>query len=113
MMGARERFIKDTLESEGRRLIKNQGLAAARAYQRGTGRLVSGRTTSVSSQGDGDGKLTVTHPIYERFLDIRYRHRKGMRLHNHFVFGAYASIAARLMYGFTEEVAASFRELER
>lgn len=111
-MGARERFIQDTLETEGKRLLRNQGAAIASGYQRGTGRLESGRSISVSG-GDGmDGQLTLTHPIYERFLDIKNRRRKRLRIHNRFIFGAYASIARRLMYGFTEEVAEAFREMD-
>ncbi len=112
-MGARERFIQDTLETEGKRLLRNQGAAIASGYQRGTGRLESGRSISVSG-GDGmDGRLTLTHPIYERFLDIKNRRRKRLRIHNRFIFGAYASIARRLMYGFTEEVAEAFRKAEK
>jgi hypothetical protein len=30
--------------------------------------------------------------------------RKRRNIHNRFVFGAYSSIAARLMHGFTQEV---------
>lgn len=112
-MGARERFIQDTLETEGKRLLRNQGAAIASGYQRGTGRLESGRSISVSG-GDGmDGRLTLTHPIYERFLDIKNRRRKRLRIHNRFIFGTYASIARRLMYGFTEEVAEAFRRAEK
>lgn len=111
-MGARERFIADTLESEGKRLIRNQGAAIASGYKRGTGRLESGRSISVTGGTDADGRLTLTHPVYERFLDIRNRRKKRMRIHNRFIFGAYAAIARRLMYGYTEEVAAAFRKLE-
>lgn len=111
-MGARERFIRDTLETEGRRLLRNQGAAISAGYRRGTGRLDTGRSISVAS-GDGmDGRLTLTHPVYERFLDIKNRRNKRLRIHNRFIFGAYASIAKRLMYGFTDEVAAAFRKLE-
>ncbi len=110
-MGARERFIQETLESEGRRMLANQGAAIASGYRRGTGRLEDARSISVSG-GDGmDGKLTLQHPVYERFLDIRNRRKKRLRIHNRFIFGAYAAIARRLMYGFTEEVAAAFRDI--
>lgn len=111
-MGARERFIQDTLETEGKRLLRNQGAAISSAYRRGTGRLEEGRSISVTGGEGMDGRLTLEHPIYERFLDIKNHRRKRMRIHNRFIFGAYASIARRLMYGFTEEVAAAFRQLE-
>lgn len=111
-MGARERFIADTLESEGKRLLRNQGAAISSSYRRGTGRLEEGRSISVTGGTDADGRLTLTHPVYERFLDIKNRRRKRMRIHNRFIFGAYAAIARRLMYGYTEEVAAMFRTME-
>lgn len=112
-MGARERFVADTLESEGKRLLRNQGVAIAGGYRRGTGRLEEGRSISVTGGTDADGRLTLTHPIYERFLDIKNHRRKRMRIHNRFIFGAYAAIARRLMYGFTEEVTAAFRKIEK
>jgi len=61
-----------------------------------------------------DGKPTYTHTAYERFLDMRRRggQRKPLkrrRIHNRFVFGAYAGIAERLMYGLTEEVSTLIR----
>ena len=111
-MGAREKFIQDTLEQEGKRLLRNQGAAISAGYRRVTGHLETGRSISVSSGDAMDGRLTLTHPIYERFLDIKNRRRKRLRIHNRFIFGAYASIARRLMYGFTEEVAATFRDLD-
>jgi len=98
-MGIKERFIQETLEQEGARLLRNQGTAIETAYQRRSGRLMGGRSVAV-----GDAKLTFTHPIYERFLDIGGGKRR--RIHNRFVFGTYGAIARRLMYGFTEEVAA-------
>ena len=111
-MGARERFIQETLESEGRRMLANQGAAITSGYRRGTGRLESGRSISVAGGAEADGKLTFEHPVYERFLDIKNRRKKSLRIHNRFIFGAYAAIARRLMFGFTEEVAAAFRQLE-
>lgn len=111
-MGARERFIQETLETEGKRLLRNQGAAISSGYRRGTGRLETGRSISVARGDAMDGRLTLTHPIYERFLDIKNRRRKRLRIHNRFIFGAYAAIARRLMYGFTEEVAAMLRDKE-
>lgn len=49
-MGAMERFIQDTLETEGRRLLRNQGAAITGNYRRGTGRLEDGRRISVSDR---------------------------------------------------------------
>lgn len=63
-----------------------------------------------------DGQFTLTHPLYERFLDMKrvslrkrglgYTKRKhrAARIHNRFVFGHYYSIAERLMFDMTEEM---------
>ena len=37
--------------------------------------------------------------------------RKSRKILNRYVFGAFSSIVERLMYGFTDEVAAQFREM--
>ena len=55
---------------------------------------------------------------YERFLDMKRLQRGGKsvksnrKIHNRYVFGAFASIAERLMYEFTEDVIARIRESE-
>ena len=111
-MSAKDRFVQQTLREEGQRMMIYQGRAIAGATRRRSGSLLSRRHISVSG-GDGmDGRMTFTHMAYERFLDIKKKKsakRKHRRIHNRFVFGAYASISERLMYGFTEEVAESFR----
>ncbi len=118
-MGAKERFIQDTLRQEGEKMIQAQGKRISSVLERRTGVLMSGRRAQASSD-----KLTFTHPIYERFLDMKRRStssgRKGgkrrssgnRKIHNRYVFGAYNSIAQRLMYGFTDEVAEQYRRLD-
>lgn len=110
-MSVRERFIEETLQQEGARLIKHQGAEIRSVTQEHHGRLLRDRHISVR-----DSILTFTHTDYERFLDLRRIHRGGHRIkrkarhiHNRFVFGAYAAIARRLMYGLTEEVASDIR----
>ena len=110
-MGARERFVLDTLESEGKKFEKYQGEAIRQKIRTRSGHLLSARRIAVRGGSDMDGQLTYTHAVYERFLDMRRTkfRRRRRRIHNRFIFGAYASIAKRLMYGFTEEVAESYR----
>lgn len=61
------------------------------------------------------GTLTFVHVAYERFLDMKRLQRGGKsvksnrKIHNRYVFGAFASIAERLMYEFTEDVIARIR----
>ncbi len=112
-MGARERFVQMTLRFEGERMMRNQGEAIKRQLNIQSGYILSARDIVVQGGEGMDGRLTYTHAIYERFLDMkRNRNERRVRrrkIHNRFIFGAYSSIAKRLMYGFTEEVAELLR----
>lgn len=115
-MGVKERFVRNILEEEGRRMLSSQGAAISRAVRFRSGRLFNDRSIMVSGGADMDGKLTFTHTDYERFLDLkRLRHgskttRSNRRIHNRYIFGAYSSIASRLMYDLTDDVAESIRK---
>ena len=106
-MSVKARFIAQTLEKAGADMMSRQGSAIASSLNERTGRLMNERSIEVATGGDADGRLTFTHTVYERFLDMRrlggVKHKRR-RIHNRFVFGTYSSIAARLMYGFTQEV---------
>lgn len=106
----RSRFVRQVLENEGRLLLSRQETAITSLTKSGSGHLLGERSVTVSGGEDLDGKLTFTHVAYERFLDMRKKGRKRRRIHNRFVWSAYASIAERLMYGLTEDVAAQIRE---
>lgn len=108
-METRERFIEDTLQKEGRKMLERQTKQIDSVLESRSGALRNSRRIRTSSD-----TLAFEHPIYERYLDMKRRvgkRRKSRRIHNRYVFGAYSSIAERLMYGFTDEVAAQFREL--
>lgn len=117
-MGVKERFIKETLESEGQRMLRNQGLAMEVGLRFHTGETYGRRRITVTEGDEMSGTLTFHHTVQERFLDLkRLRHGdteskrpKSRRIHNRFVMGMYNAIARELMYGFTEEVAARIRE---
>lgn len=116
-MGVKERFIKETLESQGKRMLRAQGLAMEEALRFHTGRTFGRRSITVTEGGEMSGTLTFTHTVQERFLDLkRLRHGstesrrpKARQIHNRFVMGTYAAIARELMYGFTEDVAERIR----
>ena len=117
-MSIRDRFVQETLRSEGERMLKRQGEAMRTAVRFRTNSLYANRTVSVSG-GEYDGNLTFSHSLHERFLDLKtLRHgsvtvkrKKSRRIHNRFVWGMYNSIVERLLYGFTEEVAESLRKM--
>lgn len=114
-MDVRGAFVRRVLREETERMLEKQEAAISSALQRRSGTLLSSRRAEVSGGDSMSGTAVFSHPIYERFLDMRRlgksgRRQKGRRIHNRFVFGAYASIAKNLMYGLTDEVAREIRE---
>lgn len=100
-MSAKDRFITSTLESEGQRMLTLQSAEIAQMNSI-TGNLANGRRVIVS-----DNTLTLYHPIYERFLDMRHlsgRKHKRRKIHNRFVYGTYSAISKKLINGFSDEV---------
>lgn len=106
MMGAKERFIASTLREEGAKMYSLQSNAIRSGYKRRTGKLLSGRSIFTS-----EDSLTLEHPIYERFLDIKNRRRKSKRIHNRFSYGLVYSILGSLSAGYREEVTDIVNEL--
>lgn len=102
-----DRFVHDTLSLVGQKMITRQGQEIAAKLKMHSGHLSHDRHLSVSSN-----RLTLMHPDYERFLDMRRnggrKHRRA-RIHNRFVYGAYASIADRLMNGYSSDILESFK----
>lgn len=110
-----KRFIQQVLEEEGARFLKNQGREIRKQLQFHTKRLINDRSARVIAT-DAGGRLEITHPAYQRFLDIRKdtvrrrkgagrrKSRKGYRIHNRYVMGHYYAIAFRVQNDFTEEV---------
>ncbi len=109
-MGARERFIQHELEEEGKRMLRNQGNAIFLAYREHSGRLMRDRRTTVS--GGDNPVLTFTHPVYERFLDLKSKRGTDRRIHNRFVYGTVYAIQRRLALGLLDEAATMLRTLE-
>ena len=117
-MSVKGEFIRRTLKSEGERFLRNQGVAIRSTTASRSGNLINNRSSSVSQDGPISGTLTITHPIYERFLDmkvLRYgkkkkKVRRKRQIHNRFVLGHYHAIARKLMYGFTSEVAEAIKK---
>jgi hypothetical protein len=121
----KKEFVKQILQEEGAELHDNQGKAIAKLLNFHSNRLYEDRNVEVTGGDDMDGKLTLTVPARNRFLDIKpkaaftqnkYTHwrkrrrTKAFPIYNRFVFGHYYTIAWRLMYGLTEDVAAGIKE---
>lgn len=117
-MDVRSRFVGEILQEEGQRLLKNQGKAIEARVKSRSGRLKSSRSVSVAAGNGASGTLTFVHVAYERYLDMKHLQRGGhsvksnRKIHNRYVFGAFASVTERLMYEFTDDVIARIRESE-
>lgn len=107
-------FIGQSLLEEGTRYLRNQSLAMQSKLNFHTGNILSQRKMSVSVSGQSSGVLTINHTAYERFLDMNIRKdgkvvRKGFSIHNRFMYGHFASLRDRVMYGFTDEAIAQIK----
>ena len=114
-MDVKGRYIEEVFSSEAELLKRRQYAAIASKLHKRSGHLLSGRFYDVSVSGHS-GRLSIQHPIYERFVDMRSLYRDGVlvkrkrvKIHNKFVWGTFAAISSRLMNGFTEEVAEDIR----
>jgi len=107
-------FVKEILIDEGKRYIKNQGLAMRRLLLFHTNQSFSRRKYVVGDTNNDsfDGKLSITQQINVRFLDIKKkginrfngRRAKNYPIYNKFAYGHYYSIAERLMFELTDDV---------
>lgn len=83
-------------------MVTRQGREIEASVGERSGTLLHGRRVTVH-----DNVLTFTHPVYERFLDMKVidgKKHKRVRIHNRFVYGTYSSLAERLMYGYTDDL---------
>lgn len=107
-MATVDRFVQDVLREEGDWLITKQGKEIAARTKSRTGNLISGRRVTTTAD-----RLSFTHPIYERFLDMKFAGRKRRKIHNRFVYGTYAIIADKLMNGIREKVTDEFKQIKQ
>lgn len=117
-MGIKERFIKETLERQGQRMLRRQGVAMEESLRFHTRETLTSRRIYVTEGTEMSGTLTFEHTVQERFLDLkRLRHGseesrrpRNRQIHNRFVMSMYNAVANDLLYGFTQEVAERIRK---
>lgn len=117
-MGVKERFIKETLERHGQRMLRRQGVAMEESLRFHTRETLTSRRIYVTEGTEMSGTLTFEHTVQERFLDLkRLRHGseesrrpRNRQIHNRFVMSMYNAVANDLLYGFTQEVAERIRK---
>jgi len=123
----RKEFVRQILREEGKELHDNQGKDIAKLLHFHSNRLMDERPYSIKSEDSMDGEFSMSIPGYGRVLDIKPKNRtiseqdkythwrqrrrtKAFPIYNRFVFGHYYTIAWRLMYGLTEEVAENIKK---
>lgn len=124
----RKEFVKQILQEEGKELHDNQGKAIAKLLNFHSNQLFDERPWSVTAADETlDGKFTISIKGYGRALDIKPQNRvireqdkythwrqrrrtKAFPVYNRFMFGHFYTIAWRLMYGLTEEVAEGIKK---
>lgn len=117
-MGVKERFIKETLDRQGQRMLRRQGVAMEESLRFHTRETLTSRRIYVTEGTEMSGTLTFEHTVQERFLDLkRLRHGseesrrpRNRQIHNRFVMSMYNAVANDLLYGFTQEVAERIRK---
>lgn len=117
-MGVKERFIKETLERQGQRMLRRQGVAMEESLRFHTRETFTSRRIYVTEGTEMSGTLTFEHTVQERFLDLkRLRHGseesrrpRNRQIHNRFVMSMYNAVANDLLYGFTQDVAERIRK---
>lgn len=119
-------FIKQSLQKFNKRVDEAQVRTIRKLLHYRTGRLVNDRIFKIETGKGFDGKAEITHPDYERFLDVKKKARvsenvqhwrkrirgkpKSYPIHNRIIMGNYNRLAENLMFGFTEEVKASIKQ---
>lgn len=111
----RDRFVHKVLKEEGEKLLSAQTRRIEARLGSRTGTLLHRRSVrTYGGDGDFDGVLVFTHPVYERFLDMArlgdQEKTTRRRIHNRPVMATYNRVADRLMTEFTDAVQAQLRD---
>lgn len=105
----KKEFVRRTLIDTGARIRKDQLIRIHKLLQFRTGNLEHSKDVShfkVSTGDNFDGKLTIKHPIYERFLDMRKVRgkKRSFPIHNSVIWGNWERMLYKLNNDFTEAV---------
>jgi hypothetical protein len=108
---AQRKFIHQVLTQAGTDLSRAHAERVNRFGLHHTGTLAAGPTHKVEPAGTEGARLTITHPIYQRFLDMKKHAGKRKRaypIHNRVLFGYLNTIITELRYGYTNEIRRHF-----
>lgn len=97
-----QKYIDRVLATEARNMFREQNKVAARFNVRSKVPEINRRRFTVSG-----GRLVVTHPIRQRFIDmktIRGQRQRAIQIHNKIVYTHFNYIVNQMAYGFTQDV---------
>jgi len=111
-------FVKRALQDASKSIDRSQELAIRKYLKYRSGTLLNDRHFDVTRGSFMDGRLTITHPIYERFLDMRKKKSSSKNvaawskrskskiypIHNRIIMGNFNKLGYNLLYGLTQEV---------
>ncbi len=107
-MSAIDRFVQYSLLTEGKLMLRHQSARISSVVRSRSGYLKDSRHIEAAPY-----RLSFSHPIYERFLDMKRlggkKIRKPRKIHNRFIYGLIGNITQDLMYGYTERVKQSYK----
>ena len=101
-----EKYIKDVLMDQGRKLMMSQKMIATTSYKKRSGQLLSSLSGSPVLSGL---KLGIRYPFYIRFLDLKKKNNKTKTVHepiyNKYVYGyLYEGVYNRLLFGLSGHI---------
>lgn len=115
----KKEFIRRILVSTDKNIRKEQIRRIRKMLNSRTGNLLDSKNTGssvISTDGNFDGKLSLTYLLYERFLDIkkkssinmlnmnRRKKKRAFPIHNSVIWGNYERMIYMLSNDFTEFV---------
>jgi hypothetical protein len=123
MNSIKSEFVYRELTQISKDIDKAQRAAIKKYLHFKTGRLMNDRVFEVLKGSYMSGEMTLEHPIYERFLDIKKKSKvlasgksrkknrpKSYPIHNRIIMGHFNRLIYQLLYGLTDEVKEQIRK---
>lgn len=97
-----QKYIERVLKEEATNILRAQDKVIARRNVRREVPEIGRRTFTISN-----GQATFTHPLRQRFIDMKYRkgeRQKAVPIHNKIVYSHFNKIVRRMAFGLTDDV---------
>ena len=95
-----QKYLDQVLLETGQELFERQDRIAA-SSPTDVNAILKTRNYTVSQ-----GKLSLSHSIQERFIDMRprFKNQKRVQIHNSQIWSQFNLLASKIAYGFTENI---------